>query len=565
MSTCQIANLPKVTNTTGEICDKYGNKFKYDPQTNTWIQHGYIPIIPIVTEDTNGLITPNILSIFDKIRKTLEPIASKQSLKINPGVDAYWYYFRSSDKCVKFRTEDEHALRIEIDSGRLYRLLASSSCKGLQGKIGLDGQKGKQGAQAPDENYYKPNISRNTLNFAAYTATPLVNNDQIILTNNHVPDISIRIYEYTLPLLSQLELKSYDQLQHFAINYNKYKSLSRDFQKTRDLLINHAMGITKSSVLNELSDVLVFPDGTIVSESPIITILVDPIGVQPHRIINDSEYDINIDATIDSINFDVNTNIVSGTIVIDNDWPDELCFKSCQRGLDGVTGDNGESTIKIVKSTIDNSNVISTCPIINARFDIDDNVIYTLCSDITNIICVNNVKLHNKSGIISDDNAIDATFASAIPTIDSCKSISSYVVELPPNTTDDLELELYHWKPQPGCVTKRHFNRHNFNWFKLVNTESCVDGRIWYDDDMQVREPKYPYEIERSNSPESDPCVQEDFFYCPNIQLSGCINDGTSSTNTPNPNDHNVYTAEASLTSKSTTLRANVRTISHMI
>lgn len=559
MTTCLISNLPRTVNSTGEICDKYGNKFKYDSATNSWIAHGYIPNIPIVTEQSDGLITPEILLKLIKVKDVLSPIATQPSLKINPGNNAFWYYFKSSDKCIRFRVEGENALRIEVDSGRLYRLFSNAICRGPTGDQGLKGPKGDNGLSAPAEVLFDPIIDKKQLRFSVYTPTPLLDSSIIRLPNDHVPDISIRIYEYSID--SQLEITTHDQLQYLAIYYNKYVNIAQDFNISRNIIINKILGnISLDSTLN---DVLILPTNDVISSEPLITILVDPLGIKQPRIINNSGYNINTDLAVDSIDFDNTTNIVSGTITLTTgDWANNLCLKSGQRGPDGLAGDPGESTIRIINTTLDNSNVIATCPIINVRFDDNDNTIYSTCSDITNSICVNNIKVSNKSGILSTDSAINATFAAVIPTTESCKVISKYKVELPDDSDaiDQLELELYHWKPQAGCVTKRHFNRHNFNWMKLVDTEACLDNNLWYDPDMVARRGTYPHAIKRSKAPESDPCVQEDFFYCPNVQIGGCLDNST-----PPDSDTNTFTATVGLSSKPSKLSANVRTVNLIV
>ena len=546
MTDCTIDNLNKKTGNTGIICDKYGNKFKYDKSTNSWITQGYLPNVAIVSETNNGLITPDILTKLNKVRQVLGTNPSQLPLKINPGTDAYWYYFKSSDKCIRFKVEGESDLRIEVDSGRLYRLLANSHCRGNKGKRGKTGKKGPSGVPGPSENLYNPTIIDKKLNFAIYTPTPLLDSSVVDLPNNHVPDISVRIHSLTAvkTTVSQATAQKstvkssnrIDQLKHLAISLNQFKKLALDFQKSRSVLVDNALGAAKKSALPDisLSDVLILPVGITTSTNPIVTVLIDPIGIKSPRIINNSNYQIDNAATLATIKFDKLTNIVSGSIILSSStWDDQICVKSRQCGPDGPPGDSGEPAITIVTNELDNTNIIATCPIINVRLDQNDNTIYSTCAPITDTICVNSVKLARSGGILSNGDAFTARFASVVPTIDSCKKIGSYVTILPEDievpskklqvdSVEELDLTLYHWKPLSGCVTKRHFNRHNFNWLKIVNTEACGDKNKWYDSELNPRSGKYPHAIQRGASPASDPCVQEDFFYCPNIQLGGC-------------------------------------------
>jgi hypothetical protein len=150
-----------------------------------------------------------------------------------------------------------------------------------------------------------------------------------------------------------------------------------------------------------------------------------------------------------------------------------------------------------------------------------------------NLICVEQVKLPANAGSVSDKDALHALFAAAQIVMDDCKLVYRYQVVLPEDDYPDLIM--YHWDPQPGCVTRRHYDRHNFNWIKNTDIPACGDIAKWYDPNLVARPGKYPWAIQRGKPPEKDNCCEEDWFYCPNIQDGGCPPDNGGGGDTPPP------------------------------
>ena len=93
-----IPRLPRNVADGTEVSDRYGNIWQYNAAENTWISKGVIGQQPIVSEDQDGLATPAIYSKLGILRQYSTDGTLFNSLKIVPGIDAYWYYFRSADK-----------------------------------------------------------------------------------------------------------------------------------------------------------------------------------------------------------------------------------------------------------------------------------------------------------------------------------------------------------------------------------------------------------------------------------------------------------------------------------
>src|SRR5688500_3213307 len=112
--TCNLPRLPRFPDDGAEVCDKYGNRWFFNGEVATWISKGAIQSPITVTESNDGVITPTIYDQLSKLRTYVNTGVNLRPLKILPGRDAYWYYFRSSDKFLKFQPEGEDALRIEL-------------------------------------------------------------------------------------------------------------------------------------------------------------------------------------------------------------------------------------------------------------------------------------------------------------------------------------------------------------------------------------------------------------------------------------------------------------------
>lgn len=536
MATCNLEHLPKTANEGDEVCDKYGNRWRYDAEQDTWISAGQLEILPEVTEDANGLVSPEEVARLIQLRQaTANNPQFLAPLKLLPGTDAYWYYWRSPDKLVRMRPEGESALRMEVDKGRLFQILMKNICPGDRGPIGDAGDAGTAGRPGPDEVCFEPNLDGNRLDFSIFTPTPLtLGQTEIPLPGDHVPEIAVRVFRVTLATTqvakrsvlrqkslpkSTAELQIHDQLQYLAIYYQQFSGMSQ-FQRLRDLFIKQSFG-TLQTACGALSHVLVFPVGTEVQDEPVVTVFVDPTGQSVPRVEWASTHQVDVNRTVESIQFDPTTNVVCGSIyLLESEWDETYCVKSRQRGPDGKRGEAGDTKVKITECTLDNTNVIATCPIINVRLDCDSETLFTFCSDLLSEICVESIKLPGSVGILSDQDALSATFASVQTTVNDCKLIYRYNVALEEDTFDALLLQ--HWDPQPGCVTKRHYNRHKFDWMTESNIGICQNLAKWYNPNLAPRQARYPYQIRVGKAPEQDTCCQEDFFYCPNIQEGGC-------------------------------------------
>lgn len=531
----QVPNLPVTATHGDELCDEYGNRFKYDAGQDAWISKGTISVPNVVSEDTNGVITPDI---FDKLKKLEAYTAANtdiKPLKILPGIGAYWYYFRSSDKLIRFRAEGEDQLRIEVDKGRIYQILLKNRCPGVRGPQGDRGDRGNAGRSPLVEPCFNPSkVVGNRIDFAIYTPVPLYDGGPIELPNNHVPEISVRLYAIdTNNTITAQKTDESGQLAYLEATLAPIKAmrpeLYNDFSKTRKIYQEISLGIKPqiTSICNiELSKV---KGGDFdVQREPLVIAEIDPTN--PKKITVSFRSDIpsdaiSLDNSLKSIKFDQETSIVCGSLFLPTgiSWKDlfpaGLCVKSRQKGPDGVSGDPGECRIRIVNCDLDTSNIRADCPIINIRLDCEDNTIYTLCADIVESICARFINIAANAAVISDGGPLNSTYAALEMTLDECKNVTQYKIEL---LEDEIpEVELPHWEPQPGCIKKRNFNRHKFAWIPLTAIGACAEEGRWFGPNGN-RPSRYPWGIQQPSTPPDDECCQEPFFWCPNVQDSPC-------------------------------------------
>jgi len=512
--------FPKNPSDNTEVLDRYGNRWQFDAASNAWVSKGVIKSYTTVTEDSSGLVTPEVYTKLQNLRTYSQIYDLKKSLKIAPATNAYWYYFRSSDKLIKFKPESSSTLRIEIDRGRLYQILLKNQrvgppgSRGDSGDPGLDGLPGASVCDtAVGEPDYEPSLLDNDrLDFAIYTPTPLVKDGPIPLPNEHIPSIAVRLYKITDGTNAVLsdQLKTFDGLYPKAFGAHNY-------EYTRKLVAESVLG-SKQNALCNISLSRVYKVSPLTIAYPAVTIDIDPITREVVSIKGSSQVAIDQKRTLDSIKFDSSTNIVCGSIFIaSGKWqPNQWTVRSRQRGPDGDVGDDGEARITIETNSIDNSNVEAVCPIVNVRYDQNRQVIHTLCNNLSSEVCVGKISVLSGMGTLASGPILSSKFAAVQMILDECKYVNLFKPELQPYTLPSLELDA--WEPQPGCVTQRHYDRHKFDWFTKVKGSACSPFGVYNEYDPT----KFPYNVITAGTPPEDECCQEDWFYCPNVQDGPC-------------------------------------------
>jgi len=553
-------NFPKNPSDGDEVIDAYGTKYRYDIQTDSWLTVGTVTSPPIANEDNNGLVDYDLYQKLNQIKKYVDNGGQFSSLKLRPGADAYYYLFHSSDKTIRFTPESDNTIRIEVDRGRIYSLYSKVICVGPKGEKGPTGDRGLDGRTTEFEICYAP--TTNTGRKLDFSAVVPLGYDKTVITklpNNHVPDISVRFYKVldkipcedaTLPDQTTTFNEAVIATDSFASTFGTQSvpvlkdqiSVLEKFLKSIDTVSpqleafklqrqKELLGLSAqaASCSVPLSGVVAIGQSKTIVEEPILEVLIDPYGLVPPR------YNTNIplDFSKTYANYDASTGLVCVSITANSNAFDfELCIKARQKGPDGQKGCPGERTVKIIKRSIDNSNVTATTPITNVRFDDGSETLHYTAADIRGETCAALFLPNAGSASLNNALAGDSIFLAAEMTVESCKEFHHYTFDI--QVPAAPELELPHWSPQPGCRTSRDYYKHKFDWVSTldpnceqnlnyyrpadpVTTPISGDGTVT-PSAGQVNGQYLPFDIKLAPAPPQETYNQADFFYIPNIQ-----------------------------------------------
>lgn len=539
------SNFPRNPADGAEVVDRNGTKFAYDAQTKSWKNTGTIIAPAIASDDNDGIVTPEIYEKLNRVKKFIDAGGQFNFIKLRPGTDAHYYYFRSSDKCVRFKAESDDIVRVELDRGRIYSIFANTTCVGPTGPQGDTGDKGRDGLILQSEFCYAPTTKTPTrLDFAAVVPLAYGKEDKDNLPNRHVPDISVRFYRIIPEIqcndaaldgvvtrgpqqtgTAVTVVSTTDQVTTFDALFRKIKRQNTQFETFKVNRQLDQLGLSKQAVTCNipLSIVIEIAEGKRVLEEPIIEILIDPLGDVPPRL----NTNLNIDNDQSTFSYDYETGLLCCTLIAgpDTTFNDNYCVRALQRGLDGLKGCSGEKYVKIVKNYLDNTSIVAANPIINVRWDTHAKLLHFATVDITTQISSDYLLLGPAQASLNSNSVAKSSFAAVEMSLDDFKSLAVYK----PNVVkkDFPDLELPHWTPQGGCRTSRNFANQTFNWESTLDP-TCVQTISNYSP-IGTK----PVKLILPKAPPPDTYNQADFFYVPNIQ-SGVAKPTQSSGSTTN-------------------------------
>ena len=162
--------LPDTAPDGTQIADKFGNIFIYDDKVDSWVDTGVRIQINVVTEKSDGYITPEIYKQITSIQGLVAkgynyqynkiyvgPITpSETTAETTLGGVPYFYYIHSTDNTIKFKTykiDDETIINIEVNKSGIINKLLRNRCVGGRGLKGATGLQGLPGTPARNEIY----------------------------------------------------------------------------------------------------------------------------------------------------------------------------------------------------------------------------------------------------------------------------------------------------------------------------------------------------------------------------------------------------------------------------
>ena len=196
-----ISQFPPNPTDGQTVASEFGEIFQYDAESDSWIDTGVQISTSLVSDTQNGLISPQIYNLINRIQQLEKDGVSFQYNKIWTGSMKklpYFYYFHSTDKTISFRyyvdNTKQKRLQIEVNRQRLLNKIMSQSCAG---SVGAKGQKGLTGFPGIAANPETPHSA-----FKVTSDTFTVRNT--IVNTPIDTDISLRIISGTTILIEVL-------------------------------------------------------------------------------------------------------------------------------------------------------------------------------------------------------------------------------------------------------------------------------------------------------------------------------------------------------------------------
>jgi len=496
------------------------NKWFYNASENSWIYRGDSSVPIVVDDQNNGIITPEIFDKIQFISKMMLP----NYFKIFPTQEAYYYYFRSSDRYITFTPEGDDVIRMEIDSGRLYSSLYRQICAGERGNQGAPGKQGPPGTTALPEITFQPKAINDELPIKVFAIAPLSLTGRVNLPNNHVPDMVVRIY--TTNSIADIDDPLFYQ-KNYLPRYFLNDKVNITFVNTFLSYINRQeLGLTDD--IRPIAEILNPKNGSI--NKLVAEILVDPTKTKTNRItVYDDAIGILKQETLESFQLDETDCFLSGSVFFSSPKKSRgFAVKCMQQGPDGVQGPKGISCIEITENLLNGQNIVADRPVINVRYDVDSSTFYVFNAPITTTdqntgivsssVCADTVALFGNNIILNDRDVFSSTFISAEVTLKQCKAVLTYQPRM--KSYDPPELDLENWHPTSEIRTKRHWDKHSFRWADDASSKetSCSSPARTA---LQVVG-------QLAGTPGNDACCQEPFFYMPAIQDGSCPGDTVS-------------------------------------
>ena len=156
------------------VADTNGNIWEYDKEKNEFMYKGQATTLPEVSEDENGLVTPDVQRTLELIQELSDQGYKFGKFRLkSDATNPYYFYFHSSDDLIKFIPEGQSQLRIEVDDRRLYQRLSKQCCVGPVGRTGEDGDRGKAGKPAAAEKFKTPKVTNGLVQIETTVAAPI--------------------------------------------------------------------------------------------------------------------------------------------------------------------------------------------------------------------------------------------------------------------------------------------------------------------------------------------------------------------------------------------------------
>lgn len=447
--------------------DSFGVVWLYDAETDTYINKGYIRVVPLVDETRNGLVDPRL---YDKVQfiaaNRLDLVPFK--LQFDQLPSPYFFLFGTTDKMVKIRTESETRLRLEVDRGMLYRRFQKIVCPGEAGDRGVEGNRGRPGRPAANEKRLTP--------------TRISDVEVRIEKSVNVPietPISARIFSNTGKQLAEILVETTGTLEGHYVIINDVEDFIVDEEKTSVELSDDATD-SKLLKLDVWISTGTFPVGgyfKIRQQGPKGENGPDgrPVLSVSTKVIND-EYLVADHAII-------NLRKATGSddlIIAEAALSETVCVNGIKPST-GLPFGNVRGKVKTVENPI-------------GRPYEPDAPGTPRAKQPTSMLATSIVEINN------------ARWVAAQTTTRSCKDIVYFRFD---PQVEELPLKIPQWTPMKQCADQRRYDMTQFDWQQFIS------------DDPDA----LPFKIMTDPRP-PEQCCAEDMWWCPNVGDTPCKIEG---------------------------------------
>lgn len=510
--------LPTFGNTDGDqVVDQNDNQYEYNSELNEWVFMGQIASPDVVTEDEDGLVSPDIFRKLILIQDLMKRGIDFSRFKLDSPVEnPYYYLFHSSDDLIRFTPEKNNEpkeLKL-ISSITSLETVNDTTVLGLENIDSLT--VGEAAGLVLETDFGNFNILSNTA-----TSIVVAGSETSIRVNDRVKIVKPEVFKTELRIEVDRGRLYQKMIRNCCVGPKGLEGDVGDAGSAGDADVDEVFELPLSTTDDTFrwSSIVDTPIGTPISlrvfrqdnDDDVIIEIVFPIDGGPVLIIVSGD-EIDIEVTSSDVTYSATSRVFEGFIVVTSggDDIDTWRYKVRQVGPTGADGEDGLSFIEVAAEILDDPSLRGTEAIISLRkSSVSDDIIF-LNGTLFEEIPTSNLGALD-GGSISDVEK--DLFVSAEVTINEARDVAFYNFLIPDVPVPPLDLPA--WTPTRDCVQARRWALYKYDWFNRV-------------------EPNYLYNISLPPKPD-EACCQEDFFFCPNVGDEPCAIEGKPDSPTPIP------------------------------
>lgn len=481
-----------------QVIDAFGTIYEFNAEQNEWIDKGVIPSHQVVTDSTDGLVSPEVYRKLTLLQDLIRRGFDFSKFKLDSPVDnPYYYLFHSSDDLIRFTPEQIAEPKVVYFDGLVRRVVVDITNNTTS--VILDGSN----LRTSDFTGLVLESPFGTFNILSGTASAVVvagranvaAGDPIKVARPESRLTRLRI-EVDRGRLYQKLLRSCcvgPKGSKGDVGDRGTPGLPAESETFQFPISTTGGEFVWNSVVNTPIDTPISlrvyrADGT----SPIIEILY-PLNSTENTLIVISDDSISIEETSLVLSYDPTSNQFSGSFsVLTDEDISSWRYKARQQGPKGIAGEAGKAFLEIANRLLDDPSLRGTEAILSLRKASSSDDIIFLREELFDEVPVANLSALDGGQVV--DFAGDYLVSAQI-TIREARDIGFFQTEIPEFSIPQLDIPA--WTPTQDCAQATKWALYKFDWFNRVD-------------------PNYLFNIQIPAKP-PEQCCQEDFFFCPNV------------------------------------------------